>query len=71
MIQKIKANWVFGLDSKSLIKSIWIGPLLITWTHEGYPVSVWYETIDFSWYGWDYWQPQEVEWEVQNETDRI
>lgn len=59
MINKIKANLVFSLDLKSMIKSIWIGPLLITWYWDDFGL----QDLEFSWYGWNYWMPQEVSWE--------
>ena len=61
LINKLKANMVFSIDTTSFFKSIWIGPLLITWSHSHW--KKWYQTIDFSWYGFDYWMPQEVSWD--------
>jgi len=53
MIKKIKNNLVFSVDFKSFYKSMWIGPLLITWCINGR----WYQVkeLEFAWYGWDYW----------------
>lgn len=65
MIEKIKANLVFSVDLKSMYKSIWIGPLLITWYSDNN--SKWeIENLSFNWYGWDYWLPQEIKWDGES-----
>lgn len=61
LINKLKANMVFSIDTASFFKSIWIGPLLITWCADC--LKFWYETIEVTWYGFDYWMPQEVSWD--------
>jgi hypothetical protein len=61
MLARIKANMVFSVDLKSFYKSIWIGPLLITWFWN--EVSSRPEEIVFVWYGFNYWMPQEVDFE--------
>lgn len=61
LINKLKASIVFSMDTTSFFKSIWIGPLLITWSHDRF--EKWYDTIDFSWYGFDYFMPGEVSWD--------
>lgn len=55
----IKANLVFSVALYDMIKSIWIGPLLITWYWDDVVGHV--KDLEFSWYGWNYWMPQEVE----------
>ena len=64
-LNKLKANLVFSIDTKSYFKSLWIGCLLITWFNDS-PNDEWYYTeFDFNWYGLDFWLPQEIDDLVQ------
>lgn len=61
MLKRIKANLVFSVGLHDMIKSVWIGPLLITWYWNEIGKRV--KDFDYHWYGWNYWMPQEVEFE--------
>ena len=53
LFRKIKANLVFSIEIDAFWKSIWIGPLLIVWSTD--TAKPWIQTLEFEWYGFDYW----------------
>lgn len=57
MLKKLRRNLVFSLDVESYFKSLWIGPLLVTWSWD----DIYNEFTHFSvdWYGLDYWGKDE------------
>lgn len=59
MLKKLKNNLVLGFDLKSTFKSVWIGPLLITWRWDDLERRV--RDFDATWYGLNYWDVSEIE----------
>lgn len=52
----LRANLFISVDLESIICSVRISALLITWDN-GY----FWRTIGFSWYGFNYWDVQEID----------